>query len=330
MNQIEGLIISSYSNKTSKENIKISLLEELIRIKEGYVKAEIDYCRQLLTDGRINEYKEAKATLPGVTFSGTFNGAHKAENLLSYSKLLIIDIDGLNLSEIDEIKRQLFADSYVAAVWLSPSNNGLKVLFSTDSTPDVHKIYFGEICRYVKENFNIDVDRSGSDTGRICFTSFDPDILIKNSCASFSVDLAQIESRFKFSKTAAKSDIKITDEKIDKLLFFATEGKNKKRDRETIVKIINYLKLKRISITEGYDDWFRVGLAIANTFTYDIGKKYYLDLCELDGYRHDEYKSINLLEQCYRNRIINEVTFSTIFYLAEQKGFKIPVTRMYN
>jgi len=321
MDQIENIIISSYPNKTSKTNAELLLIDELNRIKDGYLKSEIEYCRQLLLEGQIDKYKEAKGTLPGVTFSGVFKGTHKSENLITYSKLIIIDIDGLDIKQIEEIKQKLFADLHIIAVWLSPSNRGLKALFSTNSTPDVHKIYFGEICRYLKEIFNVEVDRSGSDICRICFSSFDPEILIKESCVPFTVDLTQIESKLPLPKISTKS-IRITDGEIDKLLFFATEGKNKKRDRETIAKIIKYLKSKRSSITEKYDDWFRVALAIANTFTYDLGKKYYLDLCELDGFRHDEYKSLNLLEHCYRTRIINEVTLSTIFYLAKQKGFK--------
>jgi hypothetical protein len=111
------------------------------------------------------------------------------------------------------------------------------------------------------------------------------------------------------------------DKKLEKSLFYATEGKNLKKDRDTIDKIIRFLRSRKLSITDNYNDWYKVGLAIANTFTYDLGLKYYLYLCEMDGSNHDEYKSVGILDYCYRNRKLNVVNFATIVFLAEQKGF---------
>ena len=39
---------------------------------------------------------------------------------------------------------------------------------------------------------------------------------------------------------------------------------------------------KDISEIKNYDEWLRVGFAIASTFNYDIGIKYYLKLSKLD------------------------------------------------
>lgn len=322
MVQTQNIIISNYASKTAKTNNEIYLMDELYRIKNGHVKSQIEKCRWLLSQGLKEEYNILKATLPGVTFGGKFTGSHKAENLVHYSNLMIIDFDGLDIKEILEKKKQIFEDKHVFAIWVSPSNLGLKVLLKTDSTVDTHKIYFNEICRYLSNNFQIYPDKSGSDTCRICFTSYDPEILIKDECVPFSVDLSKAVTELKINKAKLQATPVVTDEKIDKILFYATEDRNSKRDRETIDKIIKFLKNRKLSITSTYNDWYRVGLAIANTFTYELGKKYYLYLCELDGISHDEYKSINLLDYCYRNRKIKEVNFSTIIYLAEQQGFE--------
>ena len=90
----------------------------------------------------------------------------------------------------------------------------------------------------------------------------------------------------------------------------------------TIEKIIKYLKKNNKSITVTYTDWFRVALAIANSFTHEVGQKYYLQLCELDGDNYDEYKSKYLLDYCYANRKLGKIGFPTIVYLAKQAGFK--------
>jgi hypothetical protein len=90
-------------------------------------------------------------------------------------------------------------------------------------------------------------------------------------------------------------------------------GRNKATKRNEIQKMIKFLKNKNLSITSDYERWFRIAYAIANTFTYDVGKKYFLQLCQLDGPRHDEEKSINILQYCYVNSR-RSISFGTIRY----------------
>lgn len=317
----KNIIISNYPNKLAKANIGISLSEELLRIKNGLFKAQIERSRDFLSQGLVAEYKEAKSMLPVVTFSGLFNGAHKAENIIEYTGLIVIDFDGLETVNLPNKKRELFSDKFILAVWISPSNKGLKTLIKTDATIDTHKIYFEEACDYLASKYGVDADKSGSDICRLCFSSYDPEVLTKQDCESFSVNVESLKANLLSSKIEKSTTTKLTDSFLEKKLFYATEGKNSKRDRDTIDKIIKYLKKRHLSITGSYHDWYRVALSIANTFTYDLGKKYYLYLCQLDGVAHDEYKSINLLEYCYRNRKFKEINFATIIYLAEQKGF---------
>jgi hypothetical protein len=322
----KNTIISSYLNKEAKTNNDITLFDELSQIGNGRYRTTVENSRQLRSKGLIAESKAIKATLPVVTFSGKFSGAHRAENLSEYTNLMVIDVDGLDFADLSDIKNNIFTDPHILATWISPSNAGLKILFLTSSSIDTHKVYFSELCDYLLTNYNIDVDKSGSDVCRLCFTSYDPEILIKFDCKPFSVNIEELELKIiapeKQSKThsvAIKPES--LDTRIEKILFYATEGKNNKNDRNTIDKILKYLRSKKLSITSNYQDWYKVGLAISNTFTYDLGLKYYLYLCQLDGPAHDEYKSISMLQYCYRNRKIKKVNFATIIFLAEQKGF---------
>jgi len=68
--------------------------------------------------------------------------------------------------------------------------------------------------------------------------------------------------------------------------------------------------------------WYRVAYAISNAFTHDIGEKYYLRLCRLDGVKNDEIKSRNMLIYCYE-RANGSISFGTIKKFAELKGYKI-------
>lgn len=327
----KNTIISSYLNKEAKTNSDITLFEELSQIGNGKFKTQVEHSRKLRLEGLIAESKAVKSTLPVVTFSGKFNGAHRAEHLSQYTNLMVIDIDNLDFNELDDIKNKVFLDEHVLATWISPSNAGLKILFVTSSTHETHKTYFGEICDYLSARYGIDVDKSGSDICRLCFTSYDPKILIKDDCKPFFVNVEELVAKIipdkpnKGNTVSAKPNT--TDTRIEKILFYATEGKNLKSDRNMVDKIIKYLKSRKLSITNNYQDWYKVGLAIANTFTYDLGQKYYLYLCQLDGAAHDEYKSISMLQYCYRNRKIKKVNFASIIYMAEQKGFLVKVSK---
>ena len=320
-------IISKYQSAVSTKPSFVNLYNELDHIGNGTYKFEVLACRELYNKGDKIAYKKNKSILQAVTFSGKFSDSHKRDNLIEYSNFIIIDIDSIEEENVERIKKSLFQDKYVCAIWISPSGHGLKVLFKVDSTVEEHKKCFEVLLNYVETNYEVDIDKSGSDICRLCFVSFDENILIKESFLPFNFNDYYREDIIPTKETAkGQKEPRVftpTQAISEKVIFKGTEGKNSQNDRNIIIKIIKFLKKNNTSITAGYSDWFRVACAIANSFTYDLGQRYYLELCRLDGDLHDEYKSQNLLEYCYRNRRIGEVEFSTIVYLAKQKGFII-------
>jgi hypothetical protein len=110
--------------------------------------------------------------------------------------------------------------------------------------------------------------------------------------------------------------------KTVKDIFLNPQGKNSPQDRAKIKSIIKFLEKHNKSITYDYNSWYRVALAVANTFTHDIGEEYFLRLCRLDGTKHDEIQSKNLLRYCYEN-YRGEILFKTLVYLAGEAGYNI-------
>jgi VirE N-terminal domain len=315
--------ISKYDSAFSKtENICL-LIDELNLIKSGYYAKEIELCRKLYSNSDFESYKKAKSKLPAVTFCGVFHNGHKVENLIEYNNFLVIDIDKLSNNEILGYKNKLGSDKYIAAMWFSPSGFGLKGLVKLNITPEFHKFAFDQFSEYFRDTYNIEIDKSGSDISRLCFVSWDKDLIINENAEIFPFDSTKL-----IEKTPRESDSQNQTSLIEivntnqKALFYQTEGRNDKRNRELIYAIIKYLNKKNLSITQSHNDWVRVGFVIANTFTFDIGRKYFLKLCRLDEDNHDEEKSQNLIEYCYRNRKLNSLKFATLVYLAKNKGFK--------
>jgi hypothetical protein len=300
-------------------------------IKGNKYKTEIDNLRLYLGEGNKEKYGLYKKRLPGVTFCATFKDKRKRENIDIYNKLIVIDIDKLSVEELKRIKEILEKDKHVMSFWESPSQKGIKGLVAinyneTISEYDInlyHKHAFKKLVIYFQENYNLLLDESGSDTTRLCFLSYDPAIRTKVNFETFEINIVDVKEHETVQsvkdkpKTSGEIKLKTTNKKNS---LFNPSGKNNPRDRKTIQSIIAYLTKRKISITSSYEEWFRVGYAIANTFTHEIGEKYFLKLCRLDGSMHDEIESKNILLYCYENSK-GDISFSTIVYYAKNKGF---------
>ncbi len=312
--------VSRFENIYTKAVRQVELLQELDDIKDGKYKYVIERCRKFTAENNHDKYKDLKIKLPIVTFCGTFVDGRKLANLHSYNNIMILDIDYLQKESVESIKKVLENDKYIFSVWLSPSGNGLKALVKIESSPEEHKASFDSLKQYFLDKYKIELDNSGSDVTRLCFVSWDNDLYINKNSEIYA---DKLEIARAVSKTDNKKN-KVPKSKSLTKSAYATEGLNNREHKKMILLIIKYLKRKNISITSSFDEWFRVAIAIASTFSYDLGEKYYLSLCELDGAKHDELESINILKYCYNNRKLDApsaISFGTLIYYAKQKGF---------
>lgn len=333
---IEDIIsknVSYQTNAWSEVKGEITIGEIIKEIKRGTYKQEVEQLRTFLKNGDKERYDSNKKRLPGVTFCAAFDDKRRKECLKEYHNLIVIDIDKLSGAELKQVKNSLSDDKFVFTFWLSPSMKGYKGLvylqykFDIDrvGVDESHKIAFEQLTQFFKEEHSIELDISGSDTTRLCFLSYDKDLIFKSEINPFIVEDISLK----------KSDTKdiCGEEKIShkkrkvnyvssKDILNNPKGKNNQRHRKTILQIIKFLTKNKSSITSTYDDWYRVAYAIANSFTYDIGEKYFLSLCELDGVKHDEVESKNILLYCYQNSH-GTIGFSSIVFMAKNKGFKI-------
>jgi len=302
----------------SKDTKEISIGNFLDSIKNEKYNNEIIKLRKYLSVGDIKRYNQEKIRLPSVTFSGLFTETRKIESLSKYNDICVIDIDKILSQDIIKYLDLLYSDPFVFSFWLSPSGRGIKglVKFSYISEPIIsdsyvcHKYAFSELSNYFKGSYNIEIDKSGSDITRLCFVSSDRNLIIKEQTKEFPIDNQSLFISASIN-TRRKNDLN-TNYFILKN-YMNSKGKNKTSTRVEIQKITNFLKKRNLSITSTYENWYRVAYAISNTFTYDLGEKYYLRLCRLDGSRHDEELSKSMLQYCYVNSR-NAISFGTVLF----------------
>ena len=151
------------------ENLALSVILE--QIKDGRFKSQILNLRTLLQEGKKAEYDTKKKSLLSFTPSGTFNGHRKLENLIQYSNCIILDVDKLNPEDLAKAKSAAINIPETYACFISPSNNGLKILVKIDSKAEHHKQAFNQVKEHYEQLLKIPIDPSGKDIPRLCFYS---------------------------------------------------------------------------------------------------------------------------------------------------------------
>jgi hypothetical protein len=331
---VAGLLtrkVSYQENAWSVPCDERSVQQVLSDIRDGRYAAQVQHLRDLLSRGDRDRYAVDKKRLPGVTFSATFNRRRQIAELKVYTELLVLDVDHLSKHDLAAAIAAFRDDVHVLACWMSPSQEGLKGLVGL-SRPEGcadfevvarHRAAFAQVSSYFERTHSVSLDQSGSDVTRLCFLSSDRHLHLRNDAVQFVVEDVPEAMRPKGARPATRhhENVSVVPEKNPRHSLNRTEGKNLPSDRASIGSIIKYLTKRQISITANYDRWVRVALAIADTFTYDVGKKYFLDLCRLDGNAHDEDGSIRLLESCYYNSR-GKMTLGTIRHYAQEHGYK--------
>jgi len=317
--------VSFCPNAWTPPTAEVSIQALLEDIRNGKYAGPVNYLRDLLASSKTDDYSREKLKLPAVTFCATFSPKRKREFIKAYNCLLVLDIDKLSELELLEVKQKLSNDPFVLAYWVSPSNNGVKGLVELaydfpvvlDDIYFIHKQAFSQIQEYFTTTYSISLDKSGSDTTRLCLVSYDPQIVVKQHHEVFAI--AQINLPLPRIKNQIASAKSIDSSERNKL--FNPLNRNKPHDRIRIQSIIRFLKKRNLSITDDYNDWFKVGLAISNSFTHEIGEKYFISLSRNDVQKFNESRCKNMLLDCYKITK-NVVRFNTIVSLAAKQGYK--------
>ena len=325
LNEILKTKVSFQENTWSKITNELTIEEVLNQIKSNKYKVQIEELRNKLKENDYDFYDSNKKKLAAVTFCATFNSDRKIESLKKYNKILIIDIDKLDEQKLKTTFDYLNEDSYVLSFWRSPSNKGYKGIVAIDyqindtniNLIEQHKCAFKKLSNYFIEKYDIELDKSGSDINRLCFLSHDNFLVQKLFVKNFIIGNEDLI--FSINLTENKSDKVISKSNRDAL--FNPFEKNIPSDRKTISNIIRYLNKNEKSITYSFYEWFRVAMAIANSFTFEIGLKYFLKLSLMDKDKFNEKNCTNFLINCYETRKLI-IKFESIVYLAKLKGFK--------
>jgi phage/plasmid-associated DNA primase len=174
-------IFSLYKNYFTQEGddgrISLKGLIERVASAKDPVAKSIAAARRALADGHKDKYNAIKSKLPCVTAWGIFT-QRKASGLAEKSGVFVIDVDGHDQAESrtwddwQELSAKLYDTDKVAACFVSPSGDGLKIFVRViDAATPLGIVR--EVGTWMVEKYGLKIDTSGTDPSRLCFLSHD-------------------------------------------------------------------------------------------------------------------------------------------------------------
>lgn len=134
------------------------------------------------------EANALKKQLPYVTFSGTFAPTRLEKSLVQHSGQMSLDFD--DVANLLETRVQLQSDPYVRLCFISPRNNGLKIVVEiAPCSVEKHKEYFYDLSQYFQQTYDCapTADKQCCDITRACFLSHDPDVYFNPDSLEYKI-----------------------------------------------------------------------------------------------------------------------------------------------
>jgi hypothetical protein len=184
-------VFKNFNEVVEHKSIQVILDE----IRTGKFKPGIIYLRKSLAENKTEAYNKAKKSLPAFTPSGKFVGGRKLEFLADYSSFIILDIDKLTASELQNAKNLAAQSEFTYACFISPSGNGLKILVKIDTPKTEHKETFLKVQAHYESILKLEIDKSGKDVTRLCFYSWDENLYLNENASTFHTELVSVSAQ---------------------------------------------------------------------------------------------------------------------------------------
>lgn len=284
------MLISEYPHiKESKKGTEVSLESFLIKIQSGTYQDLILKLRTL--DKSSPEYKILKESLPYATISGTFAVRSEA-GLRAHSGYLAIDIDDC---EPEESKEKIKNDKHIYAAFTSCGGNGLCIIFKIH--PLKHLASFDAITEYLYKHYGLVADQACKDISRARFVSFDPHMIVNEKASEFK--------DFPKAKPGKK-----TAKPVKEIVYVKSDFDD----------IILQIENNGTDITGDYNQWLRIGFAIADKFG-ESGRTYF-HIVSRQGTTYTEQATNRQYTSCI-NANNTGVTIATFYWICKEHNISI-------
>ena len=290
----EIIAVSLFENVFSKESHRKVSLEKFLFSKR--YKDEIEEYRRC-KDKKLRD--KVKKSLPCITPSGTFT-ERKETRISNHTGLICIDIDSKDNEEIDLDKSKHIIGEDCPSLYyagLSIGGEGIFLIFRI-SEPLYHTQHFNALVNYLEKRFELNVDKHVKSMGSLRVISYDENPYYNPHPAPFE-HIMGTEDRIGYvSRTIAEKDA-IT---------------------KKVQRAVKIIMEKDIDITNGYENWFKIGCALAYEFGEDGREWFQIISSHYEEYYHSDCDS--QYSRCLKYRDESKITIATFFHYCKMYGIR--------
>jgi len=273
-------------------------------------------CEDLVEKYRKSEKDEDKKALPLFTCSGTFS-TKTNDGLIKHNGVICIDIDkkgNTDVENFDEIPSLMNQIPNVAYCGHSCGGEGYFVLMPIEDT-EKHLQHYESACDDF-ERCGITVDRVCKNVSRTRFISFDYDAYYNYEAVVYTRAKETGTNRVKTDnkkieiKRSKKRSIFGTHPALERIEFEDVKWK--------VEFIITLIERDRFDITAIYNNWVKIGAALANQFGED-GREYFHRVSRFYP-KYDKNEADNQFTSCMQ---LENFTIGSFFYVAKEYGYSM-------
>ncbi len=181
----------SYGKSVRSNKLQTTSFEEVLHtIKTGSngIKENIENIRACSDNSTRQQLK--LQLLPYFNM-GQFKNSIRDNAHFERTQHIILDADHIGVEKIAQLKEQLKQDPTVSLAVISPSGDGMKVMYKLQ-TPITDEARYRSIYSYqgelFKQKYGLDVDHV-DDPARACFVTYDPEVYVNFTATLLPVDV---------------------------------------------------------------------------------------------------------------------------------------------
>lgn len=190
-------MLSVGTNLTSQadtlQKVKVDYLYHSLRNPKPEISARITQLR-IVRNIDSKRYALLKRQLPYVVCA-MFNPPYRRTENFAYTEYFIVDIDHLydKGMEPESVRQRLQTDERVVMCFLSPGEDGLKVLFRLSERcydAGMYSIFYKTFVKAISTQYGLDqvIDERTSDVCRACFISMDRNAYYNPEAVAINMD----------------------------------------------------------------------------------------------------------------------------------------------
>ena len=237
------------NNSDALKKVSIEYLYHSLRNPRPDIEARVRQLR-IVRDLDRKQYSLLKRQLPYIVCA-TFNPAYRKTENYAYTEYFIVDIDHLSEKNLDvhQVRKLVEADEQVLLSFISPGEDGLKLLFRLKERcfdAGIYTLFYKAFIRSFSLKYNLEqvIDERTCDVCRACFISIDKDVFYRKEALPVDlnvyIDTSNISSMFHLKKELGKNL------QHAKTAVSSNVSKEKDPDKETINRIKSLLNPKAI------------------------------------------------------------------------------------